>query len=291
VQSEHNDLLVLPGCRATAVADISALLQRERVQRLRLRGFTPSVVREFNGTVFCSPTTGFESEDRYADLDALRASGQQYLKTLSHGTRSSIRRSAREYAQRYGEVTLERARNASERQAAMQELRELHGKRWRSRGVSSAFLDDAAIRFHQRLMDDTAALPDTDANGKETLCVDLLRLRAGSRTLGVLYFLLYARRCNLYQCGLCYDETDTKLAPGLLAHALAIEHYLQRGYSEYDFLAGEERAVRYKNSLGAHSRPLVWMDCYVPGPSTTLVRTMRKVWRRSKQIVAAAGLR
>jgi hypothetical protein len=72
---------------------------------------------------------------------------------------------------------------------------------------------------------------------------------------------------------------------------MAIDHYLQRGFAEYDFLAGEDHAVRYKNTLGALSRPLAWRDCYVPGPSTTLVRTMRSVWRRSKQIVAATGLR
>src|SRR6185369_14767438 len=57
VQSEHNDLLVLPSYRARAIADIAALLKREGVQRLRLRGFSPSLVREFHGTAFCSPTT------------------------------------------------------------------------------------------------------------------------------------------------------------------------------------------------------------------------------------------
>src|SRR6185369_11699836 len=88
VQSEHNDLLVLPSYRARAIADIAALLKREGV--LRLRGFSPSLVREFHGTAFCSPTTGFESEDRYADLEALRRTGQPYLQSLTSGARRQI---------------------------------------------------------------------------------------------------------------------------------------------------------------------------------------------------------
>lgn len=289
VQSEHNDLLLLPGHRADAIAEISELLKRERVQRLRLRGFSPSLVREFSGTVFCSPTTGFESEDRYADLDALRESGKPYLQTISSNARRQIRRSFREYAQRHGEVVLERAQGETQRNAMMQELRELHGRRWSSRGVNSVFLSDAAVRFHQQLLDATgAAREEPDAH--DAFRTDLLRVRAGDQTLGVLYMLLHRGRSNLYQCGLSYDDNDTdnKLTPGLVSHALAIEHYQQRGFSEYDFLAGEERAVRYKNTLGACTRPLVWMDCYVPGASTTLVRAMRSGWRRYKQLVQGA---
>lgn len=288
VQSEHNDLLILPAYREGAVADISALLKLEGVQRLRVRGFPPSLVDEFKSTVFCSSPTGFESEDRYVDLEELRESGRDYLKTLSHSTRTSIRRTAREYGRRYGEVHIERAQGTTQQQAAMDELRDLHGRHWRSRGVSSAFLDKTANQFHQMLMQSADSDHDPARDAEHTLRVDLLRLRAGSQTLGVLYFLLYGQRCNLYQCGLHYDEIDTKLAPGLLAHALAIEHYLERGFGEYDFLAGEERSVRYKRSLGAHHRPLVWMDCYVPGPSTALVRVMRQGWRRYRQLVQGA---
>ncbi|HXC59422.1 MAG TPA: GNAT family N-acetyltransferase [Steroidobacteraceae bacterium] len=287
VQSEHNDLLVLPSYRARAIADIAALLKREGVQRLRLRGFSPSLVREFHGTAFCSPTTGFESEDRYADLEALRRTGQPYLQSLTSGARRQIKRSMREYTQRHGEVVLERASSAAQRQADMQDLRELHQRRWSSRGVNSAFLNDAAIRFHQQLLDSSAG--DGEPH-MDSFHIDLLRIRAGRQTLGVLYMLLYAGRANLYQCGLSYDDNDSdnKLAPGLLSHALAIEHYLQRGFAEYDFLAGEEKSVRYKTTLGAQSRSLVWKDCYVPGPSTVLVRTLRTVWRRSRQLVGAA---
>jgi CelD/BcsL family acetyltransferase involved in cellulose biosynthesis len=287
VQSEHNDLLVMPAHRAGAIEDISTLLKRDRVQRLRLRGFPPSLVREFSGTIFCSPTTGFESEDRYADLDALRGAGQPYLQTLSSGARRQIRRSIREYAKLHGEVSFERAQGEVQRQSVMDELRELHGRRWRSRGKHSAFLSAAAIRFHQALLETSAAASNDEPDAHDAFRTDLLRIRAGQHTLGVLYMLLYRGRSNLYQCGLSYDdnETDNKLTPGLLSHALAIEHYLQRGFSEYDFLAGEERAVRYKNTLGSCCRPLVWMDCYVPGPSTALVRVMRKGWRRYRQLV------
>jgi len=289
VQSEHNELLVQPQLRGSAITDIAALLKDEGVQRLRVRGFSPSLVGEFNGTVFCAPNTGFESEDRYADLDALRRTGQPYLQSLSSGARRQIKRSIREYTQRHGEVVLERAGDPEQRQAAMDELRGLHQRRWNSRGVRSAFLHEAAIRFHQKLLESSAAA-DREPDSGDEFRTDLLRIRAGGHTLGVLYMLLYRGRANLYQCGLSYEDNDSdnKLTPGLLSHALAIEHYLQRGFDEYDFLAGEEKSVRYKTTLGAQVRPLVWKDCYVPGASTALVRTLRGMWRRSRQLVGAA---
>ena len=42
-------------------------------------------------------------------------------------------------------------------------------------------------------------------------------------------------------------ETDNQITPGFVCHALACQHYLEQGASEYNLLAGE---ADYKKRLG-----------------------------------------
>ena len=67
--------------------------------------------------------------------------------------------------------------------------------------------------------------------------VDLLRVRAGDTTVGCLYNFVSRGDVSFYQSGLAY-ETDGKLKPGLVCHALAIDHAARAGHRWYDFLAG-----------------------------------------------------
>jgi len=63
-----------------------------------------------------------------------------------------------------------------------------------------------------------------------------------------------------YQTGLVL-ETDARLKPGLVCHALAIEHARAAGADTYDFLAG---AQRYKTTLvprgQSNGQDLHWVD-------------------------------
>jgi hypothetical protein len=107
----------------------------------------------------------------------------------------------------------------------------------------------------------------------------LLHVRAGAHTLGWLYLLLAGGRCHFYQSGLQY-EADSRLKPGLVAHAMAVDYCLQQGLEEYDFLAGEPETARYKASLGAGSRPLVWFDLSRSGLRPAAVHALRTLRRR-----------
>jgi CelD/BcsL family acetyltransferase involved in cellulose biosynthesis len=87
--------------------------------------------------------------------------------------------------------------------------------------------------------------------------VDLLRITAGSSTVGYLYNFIHRGRVYAYQSGFDYAGAGAHEKPGLTCHRLAIEHYLSEGMDSYDFLAGEDR---YKASLANTSTDLHWVE-------------------------------
>ena len=115
------------------------------------------------------------------------------------------------------------------------------------------------------------------------LAVDLVRIRFGEETIGILFNLRYRRRVNFYQAGLQHYD-DNRLKPGLVAHTLAIEHYLVRGESEYDFLGGEPEDVRYKRSLARDVRTLAWIQLQAPTVKMRVLGRLRRVRRRAQAI-------
>ena len=100
-------------------------------------------------------------------------------------------------------------------------------------------------RFHRALITDLFAAEQ----------VQLLRICAGGRPIGYLYNLVQGGRVHNYQSGFAYGP-DARLKPGLVSHALAVEHNLARGASCYDFMAGDSR---YKRSLATGTDHLVWL--------------------------------
>jgi CelD/BcsL family acetyltransferase involved in cellulose biosynthesis len=86
--------------------------------------------------------------------------------------------------------------------------------------------------------------------------IQLLRLRAGGqREVGYLYNFVRRGVVHAYQSGFRYNP-DPRLKPGLVSHALAIEHNLATGARLYEFMAG---ASRYKASLGTLSGEMAWL--------------------------------
>ena len=72
-----------------------------------------------------------------------------------------------------------------------------------------------------------------------------MRVSAGSRTVGVFFYLLAGETVYFYLQGV-QPETDSKLKPGLMSHALLMQHFLERGASVYDFMGGDSQ---YKRQL------------------------------------------
>jgi CelD/BcsL family acetyltransferase involved in cellulose biosynthesis len=119
------------------------------------------------------------------------------------------------------------------------------------------------MRFHQRLI----------AKGHARGVVELLQVRAGSRSLGYLYQFCYRGRVLAYQSA--YPSCDdNRRRLGLVMHCLAVERAGALGHSLYDFLAGE---ARYKRSLGREEQKLMWLRLQRPRLLFGLERGARRV--------------
>src|SRR5262249_11203404 len=140
------------------------------------------------------------------DLEKVRGA-VDYLKLLGGSTRSQIRRSQKLYGAR-GKLALEVAASLDQARSMFDELVALHRHGWRGRGEAGAslpFVHD----FPRRLIGRRFTAGE----------IQLLRVRAGDTTVGCLYNFVSRGEVLFYQSGLAY-ETDGKLKPGLVCHAL-----------------------------------------------------------------------
>jgi CelD/BcsL family acetyltransferase involved in cellulose biosynthesis len=239
---EHNELLSDPDARALALADLVAAIPGEwdelTLPALRLD--------RFPGRALAEPVPGHrvlidrESTAPWVDLARVRATDGGYLALLPANTRAQVRRAERGF----GPLTIEVAADLDHAREIYAELVELHRARWRERGEPGAFADPWVDRFHRALI--TRRFPHGE--------LQLVRVRAGARTVGCLYNLVLGDRVAFYQSGLgAFD--DPHLKPGYVCHAEAIALNAAAGRATYDFLAG---ASRYKRSLATDERRLVW---------------------------------
>ena len=191
-----------------------------------------------------------ETTSAYVDLAALRGQGvtdaETYIATLGKNTRSQLRRSMRLYAER-GPLRLESRHDV---EGFFTELGEHHEAKWQAAGGAGATANLDYMTFHRRMI--AQALPRGE--------VELLRASAGDRPFGWLYNFICRGRVLFYLSGF-HTEDDNRLKPGLVTHALAIEHHLRQGAGIYDFMGGTNR---YKTSLGQ------------PGPDILAIALQRK---------------
>jgi CelD/BcsL family acetyltransferase involved in cellulose biosynthesis len=238
VHVECNRLLARPGARAEAAAAVVRALRAERGwDELALDGFDPqdaarlTAAGDFELREEPSPVT---------DLAAVREGGGDVLGALSDGVRRRVERARRGL----GELEAEWARTPAQARAIYEELIDLHQARWEAAGEPGAFASARFRAFHAELIERLVA-----SGG-----VVLFRVRAAAGTIGCLYSLVDRGRVLFYQGGLA-QLADNKLRPGLVAHALCMQACLERGFADYDFLAGE---ARYKRELATTERTLVW---------------------------------
>ena len=201
----------------------------------------------------------------YVDLERLRRSNTPYEKSLSSNTREQLRRGLRRYSS-IGPIEVEVACDFSRATDLFEEMRQMHQSTWTERGQVGAL--DPQLEFHRTLM------KRAFANGG----IHLLRVSAGGQTLGVLYNFIQDRKVYFFQSGFNY-KVAPELQPGLVTHACAIYHYLEAGYDDYDFLAGD---ARYKRSLAKDFRNLAWIVFARPSVKLTFIDFLRAVRRRMR---------
>lgn len=207
----------------------------------------------------------------YVDLERLRSSDAPYLESLSRNTRQQIRRSIKLYRNR-GELALRQANTVDEALIWFEELVQLHEAVWQDRGKTGAFASPRQREFHERII--TSGLPLGE--------VQISRIRAGSETLGFLYNLCHRGHISYYQSGIRYED-DNRLKPGLVCHTLAIQHAMDAGFREYDFLTAAKDGARYKLSLSNAHRELGWVTFQRAGFKgkvlDALIQTKRRLFQ------------
>jgi CelD/BcsL family acetyltransferase involved in cellulose biosynthesis len=110
--------------------------------------------------------------------------------------------------------------------------------------------------------------------------IQLLRVAAGEETIGILYNFVKNGKIYFFQSGFRYGS-DKHLKPGLVTHALAINHYLNAGFNDYDFLAGD---AQYKRSLAKDCRQMAWVVFQRPRVKFVVIERLRAIKRRLRSI-------
>jgi CelD/BcsL family acetyltransferase involved in cellulose biosynthesis len=230
------DELYLPGIDRTAFDDIGAL-----------RGYKVRV--------------DHESVAPFVDLEAVRSAEGGYISLLGASTRNQLRRTRRIV----GNLDLDIANDEASALDIYGELLRLHARTWAARGQQGAFADPWFEQFHRRL------ILSRLASGE----IQLMRVRAGTLTIGCLYNFVHRGRVLFYQSGLAsFDDPHVK--PGYLCHAAAVEYNALAGHHVYDLLGG---TLRYKQSLATGSARLVWLRVQRPRVRFAVEDQLRRVKR------------
>jgi len=238
---EHNGFLIRAGGAAALQAGMTALAGRGPVVLSGIDDATLASARAAGLVV-----TQKAQVAPVVDLAALRG---PYLESLSANTRAQIRRAMRLCA---APPVLAAAADLAQALDWFAAMVTLHQARWAVRGQKGAFADAAMVDFHRALL--ARALPAGSAT--------LLRVSAGDTVLGYLYVLLGGGTAHVYQSGFI-AAADARHKPGLICHALAVEHFRALGMTRYDLMA---KADRYKTSLAPGGGPsLHWVTLYPAG--------------------------
>jgi CelD/BcsL family acetyltransferase involved in cellulose biosynthesis len=260
VWMEYNDFITVSGHRVPAVNACILGLQESDLEwdEIVFSMMTDSRAKDIRKNI--SNTHILMNNSCYcSDLDSIRRDKKDYLSVLNPNTRYQIRRSIRLYQQLHGEIKYTFARNVGEALTLFHEAGRYHLLRW----DDSGFKNEQFILFHENLI--RSSLDDN--------AVNLMKITAGDTTIAILYFHLVAGDVYFYLQGINY-ESDEKLKPGLVAHALATQYYLDKGMRKYDYMGGYSQ---YKCQLSDPAESLVTLCVQKPSLSFSVENTGRKV--------------
>jgi len=265
---EYNDFICLDKYRVSAVnACIQALQQSENnwdeiILSMVAASRAADIQYAINGSHLQLINPCFSK-----NLDAIQAENAMYLDTLNSNTRYQIRRSIRLYELFHGDIEYKFAKDIDEALMFFQEASKYHILRWEDSG----FKNKQFIMFHNNLIKN-ATIGET---------VDLMKITSGDTTIAILYFHLVGRDVYFYLQGVNY-EANKKLKPGLVAHSLAAQYYLDHGMRKYDFMGGYSQ---YKCQLSNRAQDLVTLCIQKP----SLMFGFEKFCRKVKSLIDRAA--
>lgn len=203
-------------------------------------------IKELPDVINCKIDCIIEKEEFtwHVELGHIGEGLDAYLATLSQNRRWQISRSLRLY-EKNGKLKLEEAENTEEALRFFDGLKELHTRRWESKGLSGSFGNKLWEQFHRNQI--IRRFPEGE--------VQMLKVSNANGALGYLYNFVWRKRVYSVQSGF-EIPVDNRLMPGYVIHALAIVYNKAKGMRMYDLMYGDSR---YKRSLGNSSQKLYWV--------------------------------
>jgi hypothetical protein len=257
---EYNDFICIDEYRETAVnACLQALQKSEnKFDEIILSMISTSrashIQKVINGSQILLTNPCYSK-----NLKSIQGEDPQYISTLNPNTRYQIRRSIRLYEKLHGEIKYTFAQDVAEALAMFKEAGEYHVLRWEDSG----FKNKQFVSFHENLI----------KNSVDKKAVDLMRITAGDVTIAILYFHLVGKNVYFYLQGINY-ESEKKLKPGLVAHTLATQYYLEKGMCKYDYMGGYSQ---YKCQLSDLDENLVTLCIQKPSVIFGIENFSRKI--------------
>ncbi|PCJ89259.1 MAG: hypothetical protein COA54_00545 [Thiotrichaceae bacterium] len=257
---EYNDFICIDQHRVSAVNACLLALQQsdEKWDEIIL-----SMISSSRADSILNAITGSHillTNSCYAkNLDSIEGDNPQYLATLNANTRYQIGRSIRLYEQLHGEIKHQLAQDVDEALALFHEAGKYHMLRWQDSG----FKNRQFTLFHENLI----------KNSIESDSINLMKITSGDTTIAILYFHLVGRDVYFYLQGINY-ESNQKLKPGLVAHAMATQYYLDKGMRKYDYMGGYSQ---YKCQLSNQVEDLVTLCIQKPSLLFRLESVARKI--------------
>ena len=260
---EYNGVVARLGLEQTVAEAIAEHIAKERWDELNLSGFPEDAIYEtFRNGVRAEQLTETRHPAPYVDLAAIRKSGLSYANFHTGKNGKKLRENLRYYSA-YGDFKVCVADDVASALEMLTELGALSRKRWDKAAKRSIFCSTKFVEFHRLLIQKCFYLG----------WIQLIRVMAGEQVIGVVYNFVYRGKVLFYQCGYSYPE-DKRLSPGRAALSLVIQHCLDAGHDDFDFLSGE---VKYKEWLATGSRTMVWSTLRRKGLRTRVLDALRRI--------------
>jgi CelD/BcsL family acetyltransferase involved in cellulose biosynthesis len=271
---EYNDVLVARGKESAVAATLVAHLNRQPWDEFLLNGCQrESAIPAVEQHLATHMLARQEEPAYYVDLDVLRQNGVSFGDSLRQPTRKHVRQYLR-YCGEIGEVSVCAATTTEQALAMLSDLTALHQERWTAKGMQGAFASSLFLQFHESLV--RRCFPSGS--------IRLIRVRAGDTPVGIIYGFVFRGIMYFYQSGINYN-LPSRVSPGIVANVCAIQHCLENGLSQYDFLAGD---AQYKRMLSSSQRQLDWISVRRRGWRFGLVDSLRALKRRAVASRAAS---
>jgi len=281
VSSDYLDLLAAPGREREVAAAVLRFLREQRGvwDLAELSDLLP----ESLGLDALAPearATGCATgvlKGEWCPYLPLAATKEEYFDSLGRSKRSRLKR-ARKAVEGVGcVITL--ADTPETLRPALEELYELHGKRWAARGLSGNLHDPRIRAFHHELAGTLGA------RGR----MRIYTLRHQGKAVACDYVLHEGKTVYFYQTAYDVDPAWEEYKPGYTLLAHSIEDSVDRGAREFDFLRGREE---YKERWTDQARE-TWRLTLVPNEHVPALARYRgeQLYRWTKQRVKSLVMR